>query len=92
MTCRSCGATIAEKAIVCYRCGAPTAEPAANRPAPSAGPGVGRLRWLVSAGMAVVLGAVALALPEEAAANRPAEAGFAAAAILAAWHWFKRRK
>jgi 4-hydroxybenzoate polyprenyltransferase len=91
MTCRSCGATIAEKAIVCYRCGAPTAEPAANRPSP-AGAGVGRLRWLVSAGMAVVLGAVALALPEEAAANRPAEAGFAAATILAAWHWFRQRK
>lgn len=24
MTCRSCGATIAPKAIVCYRCGTPT--------------------------------------------------------------------
>ncbi len=34
MTCRSCGTEIAEKAIVCYRCGAPTAEPAVNRPAP----------------------------------------------------------
>ena len=29
MTCRSCGAEIADKAIVCYRCGASTApEPA----------------------------------------------------------------
>jgi hypothetical protein len=27
MNCRSCGAKIADKAIVCYRCGAPTAEP-----------------------------------------------------------------
>jgi hypothetical protein len=27
--CRSCGSEIAEKAIVCYRCGTPTAEPAA---------------------------------------------------------------
>jgi hypothetical protein len=26
MTCRSCGTEIADKAIVCYRCGAPTAE------------------------------------------------------------------
>ena len=25
MTCRSCGAVIADKAIVCYKCGAPTA-------------------------------------------------------------------
>lgn len=29
MTCGSCGATIADKAIVCYRCGAPTTAPAA---------------------------------------------------------------
>ena len=29
MTCRSCGATIADKAIVCYRCGTPTDVPAA---------------------------------------------------------------
>ena len=34
MTCGVCGATIADKAIVCYRCGAPTAAPAA----PAAGP------------------------------------------------------
>jgi hypothetical protein len=37
MTCRSCGATIADKAIVCYRCGTATADPATlvpKRPAP----------------------------------------------------------
>jgi hypothetical protein len=42
--------------------------------------------------MAVILGAIALAVPQESAANRPAEAGFAAATILAAWHWFKSRR
>ncbi|HUR21874.1 MAG TPA: hypothetical protein VMZ90_13755 [Vicinamibacterales bacterium] len=26
MTCRSCGTTIAAKAIVCYKCGTPTME------------------------------------------------------------------
>ena len=44
MVCGTCGATIAEKAIVCYRCGAATALPAAPvRPdrAPKARP------WLV---------------------------------------------
>ena len=35
MTCRSCGAQIAEKAIVCYRCGTATAIPdMAPRPSP----------------------------------------------------------
>ncbi len=28
MTCRNCGTEIADKAIVCYRCGTGTAEPA----------------------------------------------------------------
>ena len=31
MTCSNCQATIADKAIVCYRCGAPTAVPAIER-------------------------------------------------------------
>jgi len=30
--CRSCGAEIAEKAIVCYRCGTPTAIPQSTPP------------------------------------------------------------
>jgi hypothetical protein len=34
MTCHSCGATIADKAIVCYRCGAPTETPT-GRSAPA---------------------------------------------------------
>ena len=35
MVCSSCGAEIADKAIVCYRCGTPTAIPAApERKAP----------------------------------------------------------
>ena len=34
MTCSNCGATIADRAIVCYKCGMPTAIPAApERPA-----------------------------------------------------------
>jgi hypothetical protein len=33
MTCRSCSARIDDRAIVCYRCGAPTAIPATRRPA-----------------------------------------------------------
>jgi len=41
VTCRSCGAVIDDKAIVCYRCGAPTAaEPPPVRPAPSRVPAV----------------------------------------------------
>jgi hypothetical protein len=38
MKCRSCGLEIAEKAIVCYRCGAPTSVGAPVRPAPVQAP------------------------------------------------------
>ena len=35
VTCRNCGAEIAAKAIVCYKCGTATAEPAFKAPAPA---------------------------------------------------------
>lgn len=36
MICRSCGAEIADKAIICYRCGAATTDPVRQAaPAPS---------------------------------------------------------
>ncbi len=59
MTCRSCGAAIADKAIVCYRCGTPTAGP----PAPTRANTRARAPWaFVVALMAVALMAVALAI------------------------------
>ena len=33
MLCRQCGTEIADKALVCFRCGAATAEPASKAPA-----------------------------------------------------------
>ncbi len=33
MICRQCGTEIADKAIVCYRCGTPTADPVRRPPA-----------------------------------------------------------
>ena len=44
MQCRSCGAEIDAKAIVCYRCGTPTADPAAARPNPQRA-GSGGMAW-----------------------------------------------
>lgn len=42
MICRHCGTEIADKAIVCYRCGTATTEPRRRPPAPAA-PRGGRL-------------------------------------------------
>ena len=55
MKCRSCGLEIAEKAIVCYRCGTPTAVTAPTRPVP---PGAGPKWPLVS----LMLGIMAMAV------------------------------
>ena len=57
MTCRSCGATIADKAIVCYRCGTATADPAMFAPKPM--PGTPRDRGLLVWLAAIVVGAIA---------------------------------
>ena len=50
MTCRQCGAEIADKALICYRCGTATTEakyqPAPIRPAGS-GPGTMRMAWIL---------------------------------------------
>ena len=52
MNCRKCGTPIADKAIVCYRCGTATTEPTFKAPAAR------KPRWsinLVSSVLAVVL-------------------------------------
>jgi predicted amidophosphoribosyltransferase len=43
--CRSCNADIDAKAIVCYRCGAPTADPVVRQTGSSAG-APARWRWV----------------------------------------------
>ena len=69
MTCGSCGATIADKAIVCYRCGAPTATPAA-RPARPAAPRRSRAGALALLVIGVLLLVVGLLLPMDMGTGR----------------------
>lgn len=92
MVCGNCGATIAAKAIVCYRCGAPTAVPV---PPPERRPVVVR-PWL----LIVVLLAIAAVLGWLASSEPPgsirqillAAVGLASAAWGGhlAWHGKKR--
>ena len=56
MVCTSCGSTIADKAIICYRCGAPTAQPVVRPPAASRP----RRTWILVAVLAVVVASVVL--------------------------------
>jgi hypothetical protein len=50
MICRSCGTEIADKALVCYRCGQATSEPKVRPAVPASGRRRARtLAWLVAA-------------------------------------------
>ena len=60
MQCRTCHAEIADKAIICYRCGAPTTD-AKYQPAPlPGGPPSARLTWIAVAIVAIALVALAV--------------------------------
>jgi hypothetical protein len=63
LQCTSCGAEIAEKAIVCYRCGAPTAIPEPPKRQQTAPP-VRRPAWALVAVLVVLLAALGWFLPE----------------------------
>jgi len=93
MVCGTCGSTIADKAIVCYRCGAATAIPAA---APKSPPLVTR-PWLIIGVMAALAAAFGyLASAEDTGTAR--QIGFGVVALVTllwaghlAWHGRRRR-
>jgi hypothetical protein len=85
MLCRSCGTEIADKAIVCFRCGAPTAAPAATRPARRAGRGA---RLAAAAAVLLLGAAVLLQSPPVPSAARSFLAGVGLAAAVTAIVWF----
>jgi hypothetical protein len=58
VTCRSCGTTIADKAIVCYKCGTPTMETPVRTTRPAAKTKKSSIALWVA--LAVVIGALIL--------------------------------
>jgi hypothetical protein len=79
MECGTCHATIADKAIVCYRCGTPTARP--SQPARPAGSA--RTPWGAVA-VCVVAGVALAVLAMRAAPGSVVQIGAAVAALVAA--------
>jgi len=74
--CQSCGKEIDDKAIVCYRCGEPTA--VAARPVPPAGR---RPRWGLIAIIAVIVGLAVWLVPMTPPDSPARMAAFAAVAL-----------
>ncbi|MGE0815596.1 MAG: hypothetical protein AB7O28_07555 [Vicinamibacterales bacterium] len=78
MRCRFCKTEIADKALICYRCGRATADPRVAPPPPPRG-----RPWLALSGIAAAAAGLAAALP----AVVPHDAlwgGWAAVAVVAA--------
>jgi hypothetical protein len=92
--CRACGTEIAAKAIVCFRCGAPTADPAALATRPAARPGRGWLPAILTGGLAgVATGGWLLVTPGGVGPAESVGIGVAAAlGIGVAQRWLTRRR
>jgi hypothetical protein len=85
MQCRACGTEIADKAIVCFRCGAPTLDAPAS-PAPAASrEGRARARAWIVAGVVMAAGTIAGVMAFDDPGLRAA--GAAAAAACAGLSW-----
>jgi hypothetical protein len=90
MTCSNCGTDIADKAIVCYRCGQPTVA-AKRQPAPPPSRGRGLLVTLAFAALVLA----ALFLGQAGTYTVPPAVSWAVAAIAAAvviWRLVARRR
>jgi hypothetical protein len=90
MQCRHCGTDIADKAIVCYRCGAPTAEPVGSPPNAR---GRHLIIPVIAAIAILVIGALYMAMA--ARGNTPPLLNWAMlvlAAVIVVWRfWVSRR-
>ena len=90
MICTNCGTEIADKALICYRCGHATTEPRIKPPAPARG----RQSNLASA-IALVVLAIAGVLMGQAQENVPHYLGYVLAALAAvalALRYLSRRR
>lgn len=83
MKCRNCGTEIAEKALICYRCGEATTTP---RIAPPPAPSPRGPIWVVLA-MLAIIGAAVVGLPmlEPGTERMAGWAAVVAATVVAVW-------
>lgn len=91
MVCRSCGTEIADKALICYRCGTATSEPRVAPPRPGRRP-ASRGPALLALIMLVVS---ALVMGQVVTDQVPREVGYGLAVlalVAIGWHLAERRR
>jgi zinc-ribbon domain len=95
MICRNCGTEIADKALICYRCGTATTEPRIQPPASyRRTDGPRRSRGPVLLALIVVVVA-ALVMGRVTTGELPSEVGYALAAVgtlAIVWQLWARRR
>lgn len=91
MLCRNCGTEIADKALICYRCGTATTEPRVAPPAPGR-----RTASRVPVLLALILLVASVLVGGQVVTDQvPREAGYVLAALALAafgWHLAVRRR
>jgi hypothetical protein len=89
MVCRQCGTEIADKALICYRCGTATSEP---RVAPPRGRAPAARGPVVLALLVLVVAALLMGQVVTPGVPREVGYGLAAVGLLAlGWHVWSRR-
>jgi hypothetical protein len=86
MKCRNCGTEIADKALICYRCGTATSEPRIAPPPPPAERGI--LPMLVT--LVLILVAAVVGLPRVLEGDALMVGWVAAAVVAAMTAWVLR--
>lgn len=81
MKCRQCGTEIADKALICYRCGTATTEARFKLPAAAAGKSRGRATLIASVLALVLLVIFALYMGRAATGETPQLVSWIAVAI-----------
>jgi hypothetical protein len=93
MKCRQCGAEIAEKALICYRCGTATTEPAFKPPSrPRRSPALSLVVSILAIGLLVLVAVYTSRTPSAQTPRFFGEVTVGAAVFLVAVRAILRRR
>ena len=95
MTCRQCGIEIADKALICYKCGAATTDPVHQAPGSAGRSRRSRASFIVTFVALLILAAVAVVLARTSPNGTPPAVTYivaGAAIVIVALRAYARRR